>query len=122
MLDTTEAAVKGALRPTNGAMPQPYECPGPAAIAALLRDRAIRRGAPLRLVPTRANGQPAFGAYLPDAHAAISRAYAFIVLTLERPHLHDDLVRRPQRLPALRAPTNPLRLGCDLDDDLAVLA
>jgi RNA polymerase sigma-70 factor (TIGR02960 family) len=63
--------------------PQPYEYQGHAAIAALLRDRAIRRGARLRLVPTRANGQPAFGAYLPDAHAAISRAYALIVLTLQ---------------------------------------
>jgi hypothetical protein len=63
--------------------PQPYEYQGQAAIAALLRDRAIRRGAPLRLVPTRANGQPAYGAYLPDAHAAINRAYALIVLTLE---------------------------------------
>jgi RNA polymerase sigma-70 factor (TIGR02960 family) len=63
--------------------PQPYEYQGHAAIAALLRDREIRRGAPLRLVPTRANGQPAFGAYLPDAHAAINRAYALIVLTLE---------------------------------------
>ena len=63
--------------------PQPYEYQGRAAIAALLRDRAIRRGATIRLVPTRANGQPAFGAYLPDAHAAINRAYALIVLTLE---------------------------------------
>lgn len=60
---------------------------GPAAseraIAALLRDRAIRRGAQLRLVPTRANGQPAYGVYLADAHAAITRAYALIVLTLQ---------------------------------------
>jgi RNA polymerase sigma-70 factor, ECF subfamily len=63
--------------------PQPYEYQGHTAIAAFMRDRAIRRGARLRLVPTRANGQPAFGAYLPDAHAAISRAYALIVLTLE---------------------------------------
>jgi RNA polymerase sigma-70 factor, ECF subfamily len=63
--------------------PQPYEYQGRTAIAALLRDRALLRGVPLRLVPTRANGQPAFGAYLPDAHAPISRAYALIVLTLE---------------------------------------
>jgi RNA polymerase sigma-70 factor (TIGR02960 family) len=63
--------------------PQPYEYQGQTAIGALLRDRAVLRGVPLRLVPTRANGQPAFGAYLPDAHAAISRAYALIVLTLE---------------------------------------
>jgi RNA polymerase sigma-70 factor (TIGR02960 family) len=63
--------------------PQPYEYQGHAAIAALLRDRAVRRGAPVRLVATRANGQPAFGVYVPDAHAAISRAYALIVLSLE---------------------------------------
>jgi RNA polymerase sigma-70 factor (TIGR02960 family) len=63
--------------------PQPYEYQGHTAVAALLRDRAIRRGAPLRLVPTSANGQPAFGCYLPDAHAAITRAYALIVLTLQ---------------------------------------
>jgi RNA polymerase sigma-70 factor, ECF subfamily len=63
--------------------PQPYEYQGHTAIAALLRDRATRRRAPLRLVPTRANGQPAFAAYLPDPHAAISHAYALIVLTLE---------------------------------------
>jgi RNA polymerase sigma-70 factor (ECF subfamily) len=63
--------------------PQPYEYQGHAAVAAFLRDREIRRGAPLRLVPTRANGQPAFGCYLPDAQAAITRAYGLFVLTLE---------------------------------------
>ena len=62
--------------------PEPYEYQGHAAIAAFLRDRAIRRGAPLRLVPTRANGQPAFGCYLPDPHAAILHAYGLLVLTL----------------------------------------
>jgi hypothetical protein len=34
-------------------------------------------------VATRANTQPAFGCYLPDAHAAIARPYGLIVLTLE---------------------------------------
>jgi RNA polymerase sigma-70 factor (ECF subfamily) len=63
--------------------PQPYEYQGHRAVAAFLRDRAIRRGAPLRLVPTRANGQPAFGCYLPDAQAAITRAYGLMVLTLQ---------------------------------------
>jgi RNA polymerase sigma-70 factor (TIGR02960 family) len=63
--------------------PLPYEYQGHRTIAAFLRDRASRRGAPLRLVPTRANGQPAFGCYLPDPHAAITRAYALIVLTLD---------------------------------------
>jgi RNA polymerase sigma-70 factor (TIGR02960 family) len=63
--------------------PQPYEYQGHTAVAAFLRDRALRRGAPLRLVPTRANGQPAFGCYLPDSHAAIARAYGLMVLTLQ---------------------------------------
>jgi RNA polymerase sigma-70 factor (TIGR02960 family) len=63
--------------------PLPYEYQGHPAVAAFLRDRAIRRGAPLRLVPIRANGQPAFGCYLPDAQAAISRAYGLMVLTLD---------------------------------------
>jgi hypothetical protein len=63
--------------------PQPFEYQGHAAIASFLHDRAALRGRPLRLVPTRANGQPAFGCYLPDAHAAIARPYGLIVLTLE---------------------------------------
>jgi RNA polymerase sigma-70 factor (ECF subfamily) len=62
--------------------PEPYEYQGGAAIAGFLRDREVRRGAPLRLVPTRANGQPAFGCYLPDPQAAIARAYGLMVLTL----------------------------------------
>jgi RNA polymerase sigma-70 factor (ECF subfamily) len=63
--------------------PQPLEYQGREAIAAFLRDRAELRGAPLRVVPTRANTQPAFGCYLPDAHAAIARPYGMLVLTLE---------------------------------------
>jgi RNA polymerase sigma-70 factor (TIGR02960 family) len=63
--------------------PQPLEYQGHDAIAAFLRHRAELRGAPLRVVPTRANTQPAFGCYLPDAHAAIVRPYGLIVLTLE---------------------------------------
>jgi RNA polymerase sigma-70 factor (TIGR02960 family) len=63
--------------------PQPLEYQGHAAIAALLRQRAEVRGAPVRVVPTRANTQPAFGCYLVDAQAGIARPYALIVLTLE---------------------------------------
>jgi RNA polymerase sigma-70 factor, ECF subfamily len=64
--------------------PQPYEYQGHAAIAAFLEDRASARGGrALRLVPTRANGQPAFGCYLPDTHAAIAHSYGLMVLTLE---------------------------------------
>jgi RNA polymerase sigma-70 factor (TIGR02960 family) len=63
--------------------PQPFEYQGHAAIAGFLDNRAALRGRPLRLVPTRANGQPAFGCYLPDAETAIARPYGLMVLTLE---------------------------------------
>jgi RNA polymerase sigma-70 factor (TIGR02960 family) len=64
--------------------PLPLEYQGHDPIAAFLRHRADLRGAPLRVVPTRANTQPAFGCYLPDAQAGIARPYGLIVLTLER--------------------------------------
>jgi RNA polymerase sigma-70 factor (ECF subfamily) len=63
--------------------PQPFEYQGHAAIASFLDNRAALRGLPLRLVPTRANGQPAFGCYFPDAERAIARPYGLMVLTLE---------------------------------------
>jgi RNA polymerase sigma-70 factor (TIGR02960 family) len=63
--------------------PQPFEYQGHAAIAAFLHDRAALRGRPFRLAPTRANGQPAFGCYLPDSESAIARPYGLMVLTLE---------------------------------------
>jgi RNA polymerase sigma-70 factor (TIGR02960 family) len=63
--------------------PQPLEYQGRQAIGAFLRHRAELRGAPLRVVPTRANGQPAFACYLPDPHGGIARAYGLVVLTLD---------------------------------------
>jgi len=63
--------------------PQPLEYQGRQAIAAFLRQRGELRGRPLRVVPTRANTQPAFGCYLPDPQAAIARPYGLIVLTLQ---------------------------------------
>jgi RNA polymerase sigma-70 factor (ECF subfamily) len=36
----------------------------------------------LRLIPTRANGQPAFGCYLHDALAPAAWAHGLLVLTL----------------------------------------
>jgi RNA polymerase sigma-70 factor (ECF subfamily) len=62
--------------------PEPYEYQGGEAIARFLRDRAGRRGAPLRIVPTRANGQPAFGCYFPCPQTDIARPYGLLVLTL----------------------------------------
>jgi len=34
-------------------------------------------------VPTRANGQPAFGCYFPAPHTAVARPYGLFVLTLD---------------------------------------
>ncbi len=63
--------------------PEPYEYQGQAAIGVFLSDRAVRRGAPLRLVPTRANGQPAFGCYCPSPQTEIARPYGLLVVTLK---------------------------------------
>jgi RNA polymerase sigma-70 factor (TIGR02960 family) len=63
--------------------PEPLEYQGPAAIARFLS--TVPAGGRLdmfRLVPTRANRQPAFGCYLRDPHAPIAHAYGFMVLTL----------------------------------------
>jgi RNA polymerase sigma-70 factor (ECF subfamily) len=63
--------------------PEPYEYQGPNAIRALLLNMEVSRGVPLRLVPTRANGQPAFGCYLPAPQTDIARPYGLFVLTLQ---------------------------------------
>jgi RNA polymerase sigma-70 factor, ECF subfamily len=63
--------------------PEPYEFQGREAIGAFLADRAVRRGVPLRLVPTRANGGPAFGCYLPSPEADVARPYGMLVVTLK---------------------------------------
>ncbi|WP_433246151.1 RNA polymerase subunit sigma-70 [Streptosporangium sp. CA-135522] len=61
--------------------PEPYQYQGPIAIGEFLRYRAMLQGAALRAVPTRANGQPALGCYLPCQNAAIARPYGLVVLT-----------------------------------------
>jgi RNA polymerase sigma-70 factor, ECF subfamily len=62
--------------------PYPFEYQGKDAITLFLQYRVPLRGAQVRVVPTRANGQPAFGCYLDDRHAPIARLYGFLVLTL----------------------------------------
>jgi len=63
--------------------PQPYEYQGPAAIADFFRTVPHLQRAPYRLLPTRANAQPAFGCYVEDEEAGVARAHGLIVLTLE---------------------------------------
>jgi RNA polymerase sigma-70 factor (TIGR02960 family) len=63
--------------------PLPHAYQGHDAIGGFLRGREERRGVRLRVVPTRANTQPAFGAYLPVPETGVARAFALFVLTLE---------------------------------------
>jgi RNA polymerase sigma-70 factor (ECF subfamily) len=64
--------------------PEPFEYQGLPAIDEFFR-RAF--GARIdrinRLVPTRANGQPAFGHYIGDGHARVVRGVGVIVLTID---------------------------------------
>ncbi|HEY1776647.1 MAG TPA: sigma-70 family RNA polymerase sigma factor [Solirubrobacteraceae bacterium] len=62
--------------------PEPYEFQGAAAIAEFLRRVPRLELAPYRLVPTRANTQPAFGCYRAEAQTGILRAHGLLVLTL----------------------------------------
>jgi RNA polymerase sigma-70 factor (ECF subfamily) len=62
--------------------PEPLEYCGHAAIAEFYLSRTwwgVRAGT---LVPTRANGQPAFGYYLRDSHASVAHANGLVVITL----------------------------------------
>ena len=47
----------------------------------------FRPGRTYRVVPTRANGQPAFGMYLADPHASVYRAYSLLVITTAGDHI-----------------------------------
>jgi RNA polymerase sigma-70 factor, ECF subfamily len=63
--------------------PLPFEYHGRDAVGHFLDAVSFRQGKQQsRLVPTRANGQPAYGRYLRDPHAPVSHAHGLIVLTL----------------------------------------
>jgi len=64
--------------------PTTLEYQGRLVIASFLRENTTwRRGERYRLLPTRANTQPAFATYRTDAHARIAHATGLVVLTLE---------------------------------------
>jgi RNA polymerase sigma-70 factor (TIGR02960 family) len=63
--------------------PLPFEYQGHETIAHFLDAVSFRHGVRRsRLVPTRANGQPAFGRYVGDPHSPVAHAHGLIVLTL----------------------------------------
>jgi RNA polymerase sigma-70 factor (TIGR02960 family) len=64
--------------------PSPLEYQGRAAIGGFLREIANWRGERrYKLIPTRANTQPAFACYRDDEHAPIAHAVGLLVLTLD---------------------------------------
>ena len=62
--------------------PLPLRYQGRELAARFLAATGCRPGHTVRLVPTRANGQPAFGVYIRDPHAPVARANGILVLTL----------------------------------------
>jgi RNA polymerase sigma-70 factor (TIGR02960 family) len=62
--------------------PVPLEYAGRELASRFLTAVAFRQGRRYRLVATRANGQPAFGAYIRDPRAGISHANGLLVFTL----------------------------------------
>lgn len=62
--------------------PMPLEYRGPAHIGHFLTTVALRDGLRYALIPTRANGQPAFGCYVRDPRTPILHAHGVLVLSL----------------------------------------
>ena len=89
-------------------VPQRYQ--GRELAARFMAATAFRPGRSARLVPTRANGQPAFGLYIRDPQAPVARANGMLVLTLAgQPDQRYDRLPRQQRAAHLRAPPNAAR-------------
>lgn len=63
--------------------PVPLEYQGRELIHDFFATVAFRPGRRYRLVPTRANGQPAFGVYRFDPANGVGRAFGMLVVTLE---------------------------------------
>jgi RNA polymerase sigma-70 factor (TIGR02960 family) len=64
--------------------PEPYGYQGHNAIKQLIAHAFARRGDNRhRLIPTRANSQPAFAQYVKDPHTDVGRALSLLVLTLD---------------------------------------
>ena len=61
--------------------PAMLEYRGIESAQRLLALTSFRPGRSYRVIPTRANGQPAFGLYLADPHANVHRAYCLLVIT-----------------------------------------
>ena len=67
--------------------PAMLEYRGIESAQRLLAAVTFRPGRTYRVVPTRANGQPAVGLYLADPHASVYRAYSLLVITTAGDHI-----------------------------------
>ncbi len=67
--------------------PAMLEYRGIEAAQRFLAAATFRPGRTYRVVPTRANGQPAVGVYLADPHASVYRAYFLLVITTAGDHI-----------------------------------
>ncbi|MGW5051693.1 sigma-70 family RNA polymerase sigma factor [Actinokineospora sp. NPDC004072] len=99
--------------------PLPLEYQGAQAIRNFLATVALRAGSRFVLIPTRANGQPAFGCYLRDPRSPILHAHGVIVLTLageriaELTRFLDNALLAAFGLPrSLRSPSTGMPTAC----------
>ena len=67
--------------------PWPFQYRGRDLAAQFHTAVTFRDGRTYRLIPTRANGQPAFGLYTEDPHARVLHANGLMVLTLAGEHI-----------------------------------
>jgi RNA polymerase sigma-70 factor (ECF subfamily) len=67
--------------------PWPFQYHGRELAAQFHSAVTFRERRTYRLIPTRANGQPAFGIYTKDPHALVLHANGLMVLTLAGDHI-----------------------------------
>ena len=84
--------------------PVPLEYQGPELIGEFFATVAFRDGRRYRLVPSRANGQPAFAVYLRDPHGECWHAFGLLVITTRGDRVSaitrfDNAVIGPFRFP-----------------------
>jgi RNA polymerase sigma-70 factor (TIGR02960 family) len=79
-VDAIVAMLTDDVRLTMPPLPQEYL--GPEAVGHFLATVALRDGRRHAVIRTRANGQPAYGLYLPDPGTSVPHAHGMLVLTL----------------------------------------
>jgi RNA polymerase sigma-70 factor (ECF subfamily) len=85
-----EAVVAMLAQDARIAMPPiPTWYSGRDAVAAFLTERVLRGDRPRRLLPVRANGQPAFGQYVWDEETERLLAHGIMVLTLKGEQIEE---------------------------------